>query len=118
MGDLSDFQRALLVGATVPETAQLLEISRSTISKIMTADEKVGKTSSAQHKSSRSSSLFKRDRRTLNRIVRKDHKTTASKKKSSFTLLPTSGHVYIWRQPKEAYKQDCLQKLSNMEEDL
>ena len=78
MGDLSDFQRALLVGATVPETAQLLEISRSTISKIMTADEKVGKTSSAQHKSSRSSSLFKRDRRILNRNVRKD-KTTASK---------------------------------------
>ena len=45
----------------------------------MTAYVKEGKTSSAKHKSDRSSSLSERDRRTLNRIVRKDHKTTASK---------------------------------------
>jgi hypothetical protein len=27
---------------------------------------------------------------------------------SSFTLLPTSGRVYIWRTPKEAYNPKCL----------
>jgi hypothetical protein len=27
---------------------------------------------------------------------------------SSFTLFPTSGRVYSWRTPKEAYNQECL----------
>jgi hypothetical protein len=27
---------------------------------------------------------------------------------SSFTLFPTSGRVYIWRSPKEAYNPECL----------
>jgi hypothetical protein len=27
---------------------------------------------------------------------------------SSFTLLPTSERVYVWRTPKEAYQQECL----------
>ena len=45
----------------------------------MTAYEKEGKTISAKHKSGRSSSLFVRDRRTLNHIVRKDHKITSNK---------------------------------------
>jgi hypothetical protein len=27
---------------------------------------------------------------------------------SSFTLLPTSGRVYVWRTPKEAYNPECL----------
>jgi hypothetical protein len=27
---------------------------------------------------------------------------------SSFTLFPTSGRVYIWRTPKEAYNPECL----------
>jgi hypothetical protein len=30
------------------------------------------------------------------------------KKSPSFTLLPTSGRVYIWRTPKEAYNPECL----------
>ena len=68
-----------MVGATVTETAQLLGISRGTVSKVMTAYEKKGKTRSAEHKSGRSSSLSERDRRTLNRIVRKNNKTTVSK---------------------------------------
>ena len=84
MGDLFDFQRGQIVGAriagaTIIETAQLLEISRGTVSKVMATYEKEGKTSSAKHKLGRSSSLSERDRRTLNCIVRKDHKTTASK---------------------------------------
>lgn len=28
---------------------------------------------------------------------------------SSFTLFPTAGRVYVWRTPKQAYDQDCLQ---------
>ena len=28
--------------------------------------------------------------------------------KSSFTLFPTTGRVYFWRQPKEAFDPDCL----------
>ena len=27
---------------------------------------------------------------------------------SSFTLFPTSGWVYVWRTPKEAYNPECL----------
>jgi hypothetical protein len=27
--------------------------------------------------------------------------------KSSFTLFPTSGRVYVWRTPKEAYNAEC-----------
>jgi hypothetical protein len=27
---------------------------------------------------------------------------------SSFTLFPTSGRVYVWRAPKEAYNLECL----------
>jgi hypothetical protein len=27
---------------------------------------------------------------------------------SSFTLLPTSGRVYVWTTPKEAYNPECL----------
>ena len=68
-----------MAGATVTEIAQLLGISRGTVSKVMAAYEKEVKTSSANHKSDRSSSLSERDRRTLNCIVRKIHKITASK---------------------------------------
>jgi hypothetical protein len=28
--------------------------------------------------------------------------------KSSFTLFPTSGRVYVWRTPNEAYNSECL----------
>ena len=85
MGDLSDFQMgqivdARMVGATVTETAQLFGISSDTVSQVMTAYEKEEKTSSAKVKSGGSSSLFERDRRTLNHIVRKDHKTIAKVK--------------------------------------
>jgi hypothetical protein len=27
---------------------------------------------------------------------------------SSFTLFPTSARVYVWRTPKQTYKQECL----------
>ena len=72
MGELSDFHKggARMAGATVTESAQLLGITKGTVWKVMTAYEKEGKTSSAKHKSSCSSSLSERERRTLNRIAR------------------------------------------------
>ncbi|XP_076031981.1 uncharacterized protein LOC143019888 [Oratosquilla oratoria] len=84
MADLSEFKRGQIVGprmagASITKTAELLGVSRGTISKVMTAFEREGKTSSAKHRSGPKLKLSERDRQTLNRIVRKDRKTPASK---------------------------------------
>jgi hypothetical protein len=47
------------------------------------------------------------------RTIKPGHKTTANthvpwSDESSFTLLPTSGRVYIWRTPKKAYNPEHL----------
>ena len=85
MPDLSDFKRGQVVGArmagasvTKTKTAELFGVSRSTFSKVMTAFEK-GKISLLKQNSGRKRKLSDRDRRTLTRIVRKDHKNTALK---------------------------------------
>ena len=79
MGDLLDFQigkidSARMAGTTVTETAQLLGISRGTVSKVMTAYKKDSKNSSTKHKSDRSYSLSEMDGKALYCIVRIDHK--------------------------------------------
>jgi predicted transcriptional regulator len=79
---MSDFERgqtvcARLVGASVIKTATLLGVSRATVCNIMSAYTN-GKTTSAKRNSWRKSTLTKRDRRTLRRIVSKNHRTIAA----------------------------------------
>jgi hypothetical protein len=45
--------------------------------------------------------------------VKPGHQTTGNahiilSEELSFMLFPTSGRVYIWRTPKEAYNLECL----------
>ncbi|MBJ5636527.1 hypothetical protein JGG87_25165 [Salmonella enterica subsp. enterica serovar Typhimurium] len=56
-----------------------MEVQRGTVSKVMTAYNVHGTTSSARHNSGRKTKLTARDRRTLKRIVTARRKTTARK---------------------------------------
>jgi transposase len=78
-GDLSEFERgqivgARLAGASVIKTATLLGVSRATVTKAMSACTNHGKTTSTKRNSGRKSTLTERDRRTLRRIVSKNHR--------------------------------------------
>jgi transposase len=82
MGGLFDFERgyivdARLAGASVIKLVILLDVSRATVSKVMSTYTNHGKTTSAKRNSGRKSTLPERDRRTL-RTVPKNHTTTAA----------------------------------------
>ena len=84
MADLTEFQRGLVVGVhmavvCVTKTSELFGVVRITVSKVMTTFEKDGKTSSLKQNSGRKRKLSDKNRRTLTRIVRKNHQNTALK---------------------------------------
>ncbi|XP_076065314.1 uncharacterized protein LOC143039321 [Oratosquilla oratoria] len=84
MCDFSDFERGQIVGArsegaSVKKRAELLNVSQTTVPTVMTACTKHGASSSAKRNSDRNPKLPDRDRRTLQRIVARQHKTTAAK---------------------------------------
>jgi predicted transcriptional regulator len=83
MGDLSNFERgqtvgARLAGASVIKVATLLGVSKATVSEVTSAYTNHGKTTSAKRNSEQRSTMTERDRRTLRRIVSKNHRTTAT----------------------------------------
>jgi transposase len=83
MGPLSDFERGQIVGArlageSVIKTATLLGVSRKTVSKVMPPYTNHWKTTSAKTNSGRKSTMTERDRRTLRRIISKNHRSTAA----------------------------------------
>jgi transposase len=59
------------------KTATLFDVSRATVSKVMSTYKYHGKISSAKRDSGRKSTLKERDHCTLRRIVLKNHRITA-----------------------------------------
>uniref|UniRef100_A0A3B4TWU5 Transposase Tc1-like domain-containing protein n=1 Tax=Seriola dumerili TaxID=41447 RepID=A0A3B4TWU5_SERDU len=113
MGDISEFKRgqivgACLAGASVTETASLCDVSKATVSRVMSAYHQEGRITSNRSNCGRKRKLSERDVRVLTRIsvsknsARVAHWSTEMWKnviwsdESSFTIFSTRGRVG-WR---------------------
>ncbi|GFV03027.1 transposable element Tcb1 transposase [Trichonephila clavipes] len=81
MCDLFEVKRGMVIGARLAEaslsrTAKFVGVSRTTVSRVMTAYTNMGKVSSVKHNSGRKLKLKDRHRRVLKRIVARNRKTT------------------------------------------
>lgn len=84
MSDLTEFERCQIVaarlsGASVTKTAQLFNVARGTVSRVMTVYIKQGRTASAKKNSGRKSKLSEKDRQLLLHMVDEHPEYTASK---------------------------------------
>ncbi|KAL6477195.1 hypothetical protein MHYP_G00156940 [Metynnis hypsauchen] len=83
MGDIPEFKRgqivgARLAGASVTKTASLCDVSRATVSRVMSAYHQERRTTSNRINCGRKRKLSERDVQVVTRIVSKKHKTTAA----------------------------------------
>ena len=125
--EVSKANRERIIGAYLTGTKQTvistqLNIPTSTVSDIIKRYKETGSTEPKQ-RPGRPKKLKERDTRSLKRIIRTDRLKWCKEKKnwaeewkqvvwsdeSRFALFQSDGRARVWRSPKEAYNEDCIQ---------